>query len=548
MLKTTSSAARLFWLSVATAGLLLTAWLGPGLMYAKLQSDSSIYLLQAKILWETGTAWNFSIADGLPNLVYTPIPAYIRAPLFIFDNTGMALTLLVQLQNISILTILAWTSQRYLEIRLPKNTSSAWPAAPWILISLTYQPWLLNVFMPLGDHLFALLSMGTLVLFLEADRQTESSMAKSMAYSGHIMTAVAVIMKSTAIGLFMYALLLFGKKSHPMRRTLPLGGAIVISTLTIYSQLHGQVLSTGIKHYLTHKSPQDVLADTLTNLTFAALPNQIIPNFSYLLGRDFTSTHAYLASSISLDHTIWLAIGFLITSAIGIGAWRSRHQNLPELILLSVNIPLYALATNSTARYLASIQPIFWLFLLSSHTQFEAMLKRHRQKILIATISIILIALPKLTTNMSRSFSALTNTTIGSMPDFLHQLAETFEKGNRTLITVLNNHSNSKIVITNNDSRWAVLASAKFIAVNQAGNAACSGTTLFTVFACDARNCSRLKKDYHQVSAQLHNQGLVLKNVIHLENPASTFDVDHWQPTLSGCKLTEASKINGQHE
>jgi hypothetical protein len=527
--------ARLLWLSSAVGGLLLTFWLGPGLMYAKLQSDSATYLLQAKMLWENGISWNFSLAQGLPQIIYTPVPAFLRAPLFAFDFTPTQLPLVLQLQNLTLLAMLAWVSQQYLAIRLPNSASKKWVSVPWIMIALSYQPWVLNTFMPLGDHLFALMSMASIMFYLKADHAAKIKTAKLLAYCGYLITAIAVIQKSTALGLFVYAILVFGRKSHSLRRSLVPGGLIILMSLVYFSQLHSYVLSIGTGNYLANRTLQAIFADTITNLVFSALPNQIIPNFSYLLTRDAYTTNAYQTSSISINDIPWMALGLAISGAIVFGGWIARYRLLPELALLLVTIPLYALVTNSTARYLASVQPIFWIFLIYTFSHFSGFFIKYRYVIVVMITCVLIITLPQLATNITRSFTSISNPSIRLMPNFLRELAITFNNGKNELAVIIREKPNSQILLINEDFRWAALIGANYLSVDLARKAVCNGASVITVFACDARNCSRQKVAHDYATKNLENYGMKPELITNFENQASVFRIEHWHSSLSTC-------------
>lgn len=523
----------LLWLAIGLALIAGGAALGPGLVYAKLQSDAAVYLVQARHLWFEGSAWNFAIADGTPPILYTPVPAYLRAPLFGLAADAGTVVLLVQLQNLVLLGLLGVVSQRYLVRRLPAGASAAWQVAPWLCLALTYNPWIVNLALPMGDHLFALLTMGSVLAFVEAEHRVAPRARWLILTSGFLMTAVAAVQKVTGAGALGYAAVLAGRGGRG-RWVLAAAGVTALVTFGLFGGVHRHTFGVGASHYLSKRDPALVALDTVLNLVVAAVPNQLVPNFSYLLARDFSATHAVTTAALTGPNLPWLLAGCALTALVAAGAWRERRRLAPELAMLALTVPVYALATNSTSRYLASMQPVFWLLAVAGGQVLTARLPKPGPKTWAAAAAALLVAVGLIATNLSRSFSARHAATAADLPDFLRELARTFESGQRDLLARSARQPAPWIVLTNDDIRWYALAGARYLPAAGAAAAACRGEEVYTVFACDARNCERQARRREAEIAALA-QALQPMAVFDEVGAAGRFRIERWRPRPGAC-------------
>ncbi len=486
------------------------AWLArPGLVYAKLQTDAAVYLAQARHLWYDGSANHIVVGDGMAPIVYAPLAAYLRAPLFGLTSDPDTLVRLVQAQNIVLLVLLGWLSTRYLVAKLPSRASPAWLALPWLLLTATYNPWALNAALPLGDHLYALLTMGALLLGAKQQRDVLGSPGRSRLAVVAAMIALGVAQKFTSLALL--PALAAPALRRIVRRSPRKAAALAVLLLAASAGLAWLLLELisfyaqgAWLRYFDGKAPSEVALNTMTNLLVAALPNQIVPNFSYLFHRDFSATHAVLFGDLTHANTLAATIGLGLSATIVTGAWAARRSMLPELVLFVLVTPIYAIVSNSTSRYLASLQPVFvvWLFfgMDACRTRLRTLMpeaetrRRWRRGSTIAACLAVAGGIAAAGPNLIDSFTKRHDYGVAQALGFLDDLARGFTAGRAKLESIAPAGGNALLLYEADDLRWYPIDGVRYVAPELAAGRLCDGRDVYVVHVCDIRNCARLDR------------------------------------------------------
>ncbi len=480
---------------------IIVAWLvSPGIVYAKLQWDAAVYLAQARHLWTMGSASEIVLGDGLAPIVYSPLTAYVRAPLFGLTDDPATLVRLVQVENVALLALLGCIASLYMALRLPPGASRKWLAAPWIILTLTYNPWALNLVLPLGDHVYAVLTMSVLLLAVEpvAGVRTHGSPWRLVALG--ILAGLAMVQKFTSLALLPAVLLPYVHSSRVARLLLvPVLVTVAVATW-LGRGLFAFYIQGAFQRYLDGRSITEIALNTLTNLIVAALPNQIVPNFSYLFHRDFGATHAVLFSDLSSANAMFALLGCALTALIVAGAWIMRRTMSTELIFVLAVVPVYAIVSNSTARYLSSVQPVLLVWLIAALSRYRQAwcatpIKALPVKLLHSRWSLAaagVVAACIIVSNLTRSFTARRASTLSGTKHFLDSLSTGFERGRNELAKLQRANPDLQLLDQADDIRWYAIAGIGYVSSDRVFTSVCAGRAAYAVFACDIRNCARL--------------------------------------------------------
>ena len=473
----------------------------PGLVFAKLQSDAAVYLAQARHLWQEGSANHFTVGDGVEPVNYSPLSAFLRAPLFGITTDPAIIVRMVQAENVILLALLGAVSSAYLAKRLPAEASRGWLAAPWILLTTTYNPWLLNLVLPLADHLYALVTIGALLTATSLAQATGKPKPMRVALMISLVV-IGALQKFTSLALVPAIAWPLMARRAKSGRALAAGALCIVVAVSAAAWMGWDLIAFYIRgaqqRYLSQPMVT-VVIDSLTNVVVAALPSQVVPNFAYLFHRDFTATHAVLFSDLRGANALAAILGASISATMAIGAWRCRHSMRPELTLILLVIPVYAIVSNSTGRYLASVQPVFIVFALSGLRRIAATMpnalrriERLRWHALGGSAAVLVLAVAAAVPNLMRSFTSRQEAAPGDLKSFFGGLSAGFERGYVFLEGAMATSDSPTLLYEAGDLRWYPIAGARYVAAPLALDRVRAGRTVIVVFACDIRNCSRL--------------------------------------------------------
>jgi len=273
-------------------------------------------------------------------------------------------------------------------------------------------------------------------------------------------------------------------------------------------------------------------------LVVAALPNEIVPNFSYLFQRDFSATHAVLFGDLNVSNAPFALLGAAISATIGIGAWRMRQSMRAELLFVLMVMPVYAIVSNSTARYLSSVQPVLMIWLVAALPRRRvtrcptrllaapAWLLRSRWGLAAATVLAASVILP----NLAGSISARRSISLAETLQFLDALNAGFERGRGRLEALRQTYPTISLLHQVDDIRWYAIAGLGYVSPASATARVCAGRPVYAVFVCDIRNCSRLSAQLRKERAGATLDLIDFQSVYRDDDTWGRFDIDRLVP------------------
>jgi hypothetical protein len=149
---------------------------------------------------------------------------------------------------------------------------------------------------------------------------------------------------------------------------------VVVLVATSGDVLFGKYLGEALD-FVRYADKQAVML----HLTASSIPAQVIPVFNIgfevppLSGRQ----RAPIFATTPRD-TAWMIAGLCITAVVVRGMIAGRRRFLPEFLYLLAPLPLLAMMTTSTTRYLMSYQPIIWIAFIAG---FLAITRRWRERV-----------------------------------------------------------------------------------------------------------------------------------------------------------------------
>jgi hypothetical protein len=483
---------------------LLFLVLGPGTVITRLHSDTLNYLGQAQYLASHGTLAGFSFGEGFEPVVYASVAAYIRAPIFWFFQSFDTAIRAIQIQNAILLLILGFVWRQYLILRAPAH-ALLWSALPFAFLCLAYTPWIANAYLPAGDHLTSLLTMGFVVVCLQSERWAAVP-RKRLLYGSLLfaLLALATLQKVTSLALLAFAALHFAPTAKLSRRAwmvILAGGALTaLAFLAVTHALVAHYITAGTAAYFTGQSPQIVAGRTLLSAFASAIPSQIIPNWQYVFAIADAPSFSLDPRQARWEWLPFILCGVAVSAVILRGAFLSRKTLAAELIFLAAVFPAYAISSNATARYFAITQPFFWLLFMRGMPVSSHHLARISQamslRLLTAALAVLaLLAAGFLITRgtWSKSFS------FARAASFIEDVNSAFAGGR----TYLQSIDTGETLLLPSDLRWHVVNGAQYVPEDRAMERACNGYSVYLPLTCDRRNCSMAKTRVDGIKARL---------------------------------------------
>jgi hypothetical protein len=347
------------------AAILLVAVLAidPAFFYPRLGTDPLLYYLKGLAFAETGHTAARIAVNRLP-FAYVAMPGIIRVPFMLafrdFDDQLRA----IQLSNIVLVGATAAMYSYVFSWILPQ--AKHWLAIGFSFAFMLLSPhWLANVFAPLAEAPYAVLTTAAFILATRVIASHRPLRGQALAIAcGAVLFMLAFLVKYTAPVLLVYiGLLATGRlREHPMRRrvriigsTAVIAGIVSLILLNWRTLFHYLQLTIGFLLFANKKG-------VLVNLLGLAVPAQIIPDFQLAFQRnpvmgkyrvEFGATHFDVAVTVA---------GAAMSLICFYGIWRARRRFTPEAGYLLAALPVLALVIPSTLRYLMTYQPLFWIF------------------------------------------------------------------------------------------------------------------------------------------------------------------------------------------
>jgi hypothetical protein len=332
--------------------------------YPRIETDQLRYLLKAKAFVETGTTDAREAVNGRI-FIYAAMPGLLRAPfLFLFQEFDNQLRA-IQVMNVLIAAAAAVMSAYILSWALPQRAHK-WAVVFAFTFVLLSPDWVTNILVPLPDAPYAALTQACVIIAaMIFSKPPPLASRKAWLLLFALLLAVAFFVRYTALVLLVYAGLLLAQRWSGRKipvRTVSVAVAIAfvlaIALLAVSApNLVGRYF-WDVRHWLVETKKLPVAL----HLAASALPAQIVPVFN--LGFEvppLTDRVSPVFGSTPRD-IAWTVAGLLLSLTILRGMIAERRRLLPEIWYLLLPLPLLALLTPSTTRYLMTYQPFIWIF------------------------------------------------------------------------------------------------------------------------------------------------------------------------------------------
>jgi len=336
----------------------------PAYFYPRLITDSVYYYLTGLAFAETGHV-AARTAINLHPFVYLALPGLLRAPFMFlfrdFDNQLRA----IQISNVLLVGITAAMYAYVVSWIVPRKWH--WLAIGFSFAFMLLNPdWGGNVFGLLADAPYAAATITFLILaarVLSSDRPLRE---QPWGIAGCVLLfAVAFLLRFSAPVLLVYvAVLAAGRRIHRRQpfRPLVVSAGVAATLLAVLVGLNWNVLRG---RYLMEPVLFLLGADkgsVMMNLLASALPSQIVPRFQRLFTHDPILDTYHVHFGTAPRDLVLIVLGFAISATIFFGMWRARRRFAPEIAYTLAAMPVLTLMIPSTARYLITYEPLFWIF------------------------------------------------------------------------------------------------------------------------------------------------------------------------------------------
>lgn len=346
--------------------------------YPRIETDQLLYLLKARAFVETGSTAASETVNTRP-FPYASMPGLLRAPfLYLFTDFDSQLRG-IQVMNVWVTAMAGAMSAFILCWTLPR-AAHRWAIAFTFGFMIASPDWVANLLVPMADTPYAALTLACITIAA----MTLTSKRRLAAHTGWIalfiiLFATAFFVRLTAPVLFLFAGVLawqrwrlHGTPRRFMALAVLAAAALVIVFVLVASDA---ILGRYLREPLTFAKNAQVIPITLYLLA-SAVPSQIVPVFN--IGFEVTPLSAIYSPVLATTprDMLWTAVG-LGTSAIVIrGIFTLRRRFMPELLYFVAVLPVLAVMTLSTVRYLMTYQPIIWAFFFAGLASVSAPITR----------------------------------------------------------------------------------------------------------------------------------------------------------------------------
>lgn len=244
--------------------------------------------------------------------------------------------------------------------------------------------------------------------------------------------------------------------------------------------------------------------NTLANLMFAAVPSQVIPDF-YFTYRDNIgyTTNSFHTVGLGARTMLWMTLGALVTTIVAIGAMRTWRQFRLELTMLALVLPVFAVVTNSTFRYLLPFQPVIWCFFIHGLRHLAPPLPQWARHRYVAAIALAAVVGTVLLVQRQALWVRLRDTHTPLV--MVDQVAAVFGATARFLQT--QDPGTTRIVSTPMSQRWLLVASIPHWLPDSRLIADAGQVTPLVVMICEKRDCPQLDEQRQKTFAELTRLG-----------------------------------------
>lgn len=480
-------------------------WLDPAFFYPRLQTDPLNYYLKAKALVETGST-DATWAVNLKPFAYQALPGLIRLPAFLFVEDFDSRLRLIQLLNIPIVAAVALLSALILSWALPLERK--WMAIVFSFAFTLLSPtWISNIFLPLVDAPYAVVTMLGILLSIDLVCSNESPFRRPFAIAAFaLLLVVAFMLRLSAPVLLAYPLVLAVGKwplSKIPRARLMAVAAATLGLLTILIALNSDAI---FNRYILELPPffrRAHVPEMVLNVAGTAIPSQVVPTFLQgfkhppIVEQFQTSFHQSAADMA------WLAVGMAICSVVVTGMWVSRRKFLPEIFYFLVPLPILSIVMSSTPRYLMTYQAFVWIF---SYAGMAVVVERLRGRVprisravviggaVTAAVVFVGLRVWRLGGSTSERYYAVN---VSSAPRYIADVAGTF-RGLRGFLESLPRESTLLIGDRGTAGRWKAISGVDYYAPDSALSTTVNDKNVYLLIECGTAELCQEWSDYRQ--------------------------------------------------
>lgn len=331
--------------------------------YSRFTADPLAYYNKAQFILNSFTS-KATFVDNLPPITYIGWPGYLRLPIFLIAEDFDTRLRIFQITNVALLAIIAVIFSYYLSIAFPACSPPVFFVLPFSYLMLC-QPWLLNAMFPLGDSLYTIIIFSVMILVRSIDKdcpQTSSTVLKWCLII--FLIYLAFLIKYTGIFLVFFIIRYWSRVEAKRLQFLWGAGTSIVLIFMMFWYYMDSTIILYAKLWLGRIANSNVV-DWIYNLIFISLPEQIIPNFNYLLSIKVFSrapgAHFVFNNLRPFDYTA-ICAGLIISGIVFRGMWLARRLFASELCFFLPVLPIIIPITTSTTRYLAPYQVFIWIF------------------------------------------------------------------------------------------------------------------------------------------------------------------------------------------
>jgi hypothetical protein len=248
----------------------------------------------------------------------------------------------------------------------------------------------------------------------------------------------------------------------------------------------------------------------MMNLLASALPSQIVPRFQ----RGFTHEVILDPSNVYFGtaprDVVLVTIGFAISATTFFGMWRARSRFAPEIAYTLAALPVLSLMIPSTARYLISYQPLFWIFFYAGASVLAAPIAvRLAPRRLAALVTVVVLLVIGTTAAYLRSRSSTQSggtrgvtLSIGETRAYSTEVASTFGALRGYLDTLPREHT-FLIGLAGTTGRWKAISGLDYYRPDTALSVAVRQRDTYLVVECATLDLCR---DFEGVDRRLRGR------------------------------------------
>jgi hypothetical protein len=228
----------------------------------------------------------------------------------------------------------------------------------------------------------------------------------------------------------------------------------------------------------------------MANLLFSAVPSQIVPNYMSHFDYYGKISLGYELRQITLNKSLFLVIGLSISVIIGAGIWRLRRIMRPEIGCLLVMLPVLMIPTDSTARYLSVLQPIFWIFFLQGIYDIKLLLEKKSRRLPLVLLGVFIIIVMSTNYQYMRKISNYDRSGIGPLmiKNSIKEVS-TIYHATRQFIDSLPKDRTRFVLSSHYAAKWFAISGIKFINTKDILKKMAEGYDIYVVIDCTQRFC-----------------------------------------------------------